>query len=295
MTHFKGVFTALITPFTQDGHIDNAAFSDLVEWQISESIHGLVPCGTTGECATLSHEEHTEVVRLCTKIAKGRVPVIAGTGSNSTAEAIDLSLAAQRCGVDGLLIVTPYYNKPSQAGLFAHFKAIHDATSLPIVLYNVPGRTGVDLHIDTIQKLASLPRITAIKDATGDLERPLLLRNRIGHDFSQLSGDDGTSLAFYAHGGCGAISVTSNIAPKQVASVFNHYQSGQVTEALAIQESLSPLNKVMFCESNPLPVKYAASLLKRCQAYWRLPLTTPSDTNCEQIRNILRSSHLLID
>ena len=275
---FQGLYTALITPFRQ-GKVDYAAFEKLIQWQIEQGVHGLVPCGTTGESPTLSHEEHVQVVQQCVRLAKGKVKVLAGTGSNATDEAILLTRHAEKSGADGALVITPYYNKPTQEGLYQHFKAIHDATRLPIMVYNVPGRCVVDMSDATTARLAELPRIIGIKDATGNLERPSTLALALGSKakkFVQFSGEDTTAVAFNVQGGKGVISVTSNIAPKLCAEVQNLSLAGKTKEALALQQKLMPLHKIMFCETSPGPVKYAASLMKLCREDVRLPLVPPS-------------------
>lgn len=287
---FKGLYTALITPF-QNGKLDVAAFEKLVNWQIAEGVHGLVPCGTTGESPTLSHQEHQQVVEHCVRLAKGKVKVLAGTGSNATEEAIELTKHAEKCGADGALVITPYYNKPSQEGLYQHFKAIHDATNIPIMLYNVPGRCVVDMGDALIARLAELPRIIGIKDATGNLERPSTLALALGEktkSFIQFSGEDSTAVAFNTQGGCGVISVSSNIAPKLCAEVQNLSLAGKITEAIALQQKLMPLHKIMFCESSPAPVKYAASLMGICTEELRLPLVPPSDENKKRIAALIK-------
>ncbi|PZQ48442.1 MAG: 4-hydroxy-tetrahydrodipicolinate synthase [Micavibrio aeruginosavorus] len=274
---FKGSITALITPF-KNGEIDWNAFEKLVEWQIESGTHGLVPVGTTGESPTLSHDEHHQVVQRCIAIAKGRIPVIAGTGSNSTREAISLTEHAQKDGADAALVVTPYYNKPSQDGLHAHFKAIHDATDIPIIIYNIPGRSVIDMSNDTMCKLAELPRIVGVKDATGDLARPLNIKNRLGDSFCQLSGNDDTVTGFLAQGGHGCISVTSNIAPAQCAKLHNAWQAGDLKTMCEMRDLLAPVHKALFCEVSPPPVKYAASLLGLGTDEVRLPLVPASKT-----------------
>jgi 4-hydroxy-tetrahydrodipicolinate synthase len=273
---FKGSITALITPF-KDGDVDWAAFENLVEWQIEQGTHGLVPCGTTGESPTVSHDEHSVIIKRCVEVVKGRIPVLAGTGSNSTREAIALTTAAKDAGADGALIVTPYYNKPTQEGMYQHFKAIHDDVGLPIILYNIPGRCVVDLSNETIARLAELPGIIGVKDATGDLTRPLELARLAGKDFIQLTGDDATVAGFMAQGGHGVISVMSNIAPALGAQLQNAWVDGDVVEFARIRDLLGPLGVDLFCESNPAPVKYAASLLNLCQEDVRRPLLTCSD------------------
>lgn len=291
---FSGAYTALITPFDSEKNIDETAFQKFVEWQISEGIHGLVATGTTGESPTLNYEEHGRVVELCVEAAAGKVPVIAGTGSNSTDEAITMSLHARKAGADGLLLANPYYNKPSQEGMYQHFKAIHDAVDLPIVLYNIPGRSVVDLHDETTVRLAKLKNIVGIKDATGDLARVSSLRVALGgQKFCQLSGEDATVLAFNAQGGDGVISVTSNIAPKMVADVQNLWNDGKTTEALALHDTLMPLHQAMFCETSPQPVKYAASLLGFGVSALRLPLIEPSDSTKQRVQSAMQALGLI--
>jgi 4-hydroxy-tetrahydrodipicolinate synthase len=268
---FKGSITALITPF-RNGGVDEDAFQRFVEWQIEQGSHGLVSCGTTGESPTLSHEEDMRVTRLCVEAADGRVPVIAGTGSNNTAEAILLTRAAKEAGADGALIVTPYYNKPTQDGLYAHYKAIHDAVEIPIVIYNIPGRCIVDMSVETMARLAELPRIVGVKDATADLVRPALTRAAIGGGFCQLSGEDATIVPFLAQGGDGCISVTANIAPRACADLHEAWQRGDFKTVDAINQRLMPLHKALFVEPNPTPVKYGASVLGLAENRLRLPL-----------------------
>jgi 4-hydroxy-tetrahydrodipicolinate synthase len=268
---FKGSITALVTPF-KNGEIDWPSFEKMIEWQIAEGSHGVVPCGTTGESPTLSHEEHMAIVERCVGVVKGRIPVIAGTGSNSTKEAIALTQHAQKAGADGVLIVTPYYNKPIQEGLYQHFRAIHEATDIPIVLYNIPGRCVIDMSVDTMARLAELPRIVGVKDAAGDLSRPLETARKCGSDFIQLSGDDITAAAFLAQGGMGVVSVISNIAPRLCADMQNAWVNGEDKKFADIRDRLGPLGKGLFCESNPAPVKYAASVMGLCSDEVRLPL-----------------------
>lgn len=269
---FSGSITALITPF-RDGSLDVKALEAFVDWQIKEGINGLVPVGTTGESPTLSHEEHQQVVEICVKVAAGRVPVIAGAGSNSTAEAIELARHAEKVGADGVLSVAPYYNKPSQEGLFQHFKAIADAISLPVMLYNIPGRSIVDISVDTMKRLReAAPNIAGVKDATGDVGRVTLQRHHVGEDFIQLSGEDMTALGFNAHGGKGCISVTSNVAPALTAEMQAASLQGNFAKALSIQDRLAPLHKALFREPSPAGVKYAAERLGLCSAEVRLPI-----------------------
>lgn len=272
---FRGSITALITPF-RNGEIDWAAFEKLIEWQIESGTDGLVPVGTTGESPTLTHEEHHKVVERCIHVAAKRVPVIAGTGSNSTREALSLTAEAQKAGANAALVVTPYYNKPSQEGLYQHYKALHDATDIPIIIYNIPGRSVIDMSIDTMCKLAELPRIVGVKDATGDLGRPLLMRNRLGDSFCQLSGNDDTATGFLAQGGHGCISVTSNIAPSLCAQMHDAWQAGDLAQMVKARDLLAPVHKALFCETSPAPVKYAAACLGFGTDEVRLPLVPAS-------------------
>ncbi|MGB0719434.1 MAG: 4-hydroxy-tetrahydrodipicolinate synthase [Bdellovibrionales bacterium] len=273
---FHGSIPALITPF-KDGAVDWPAFEALVEWQIDQGSHALVPCGTTGESPTLSHDEHMAIVEACVRIVKKRIPVIAGTGSNSTQEAITLTRHAREAGADAALVVTPYYNKPTQEGMYQHFKAIHDAVAIPIVLYNIPGRCIVDISVETMARLAELPNIIGVKDATNDLGRPVTVRREIGTDFCQLSGEDATATAFLAQGGAGCISVVANIAPRLSADLHEAWQAGDFARVAEIRDLLDPLANDLFCESNPAPVKYAASVLGLCSDEVRLPLLPASD------------------
>jgi 4-hydroxy-tetrahydrodipicolinate synthase len=289
---FSGVLTALITPF-KNGVVDEQAYTNFVDWQIKQGVHGLVPCGTTGESPTLSHSEHDHVVALCIEAAKNRVPVLAGTGSNSTAEAIRMTQNAKKAGADGALIVTPYYNKPTQRGLYAHFAAIHDAVEIPIIIYNIPGRSVVDMNVETMAELAKLPRIVGVKDATADLFRPAKALAAMGADFCQLSGEDATALEFNQAGGVGCISVTANIAPKLVSQTQNLWREGKVEEAFALQQKLIPLHDAMFCETSPAPVKYAASLLGLCQGDLRLPLVEITDESKAKVKNAMQQLGLI--
>jgi 4-hydroxy-tetrahydrodipicolinate synthase len=289
---FSGSIVALLTPF-RDGKLDERAFQDLVDWQIREGTNGLVPCGTTGESPTLSHEEHDRVVQLCVEAAAGRVPVIAGAGSNSTSEAIRLGLAAKKAGANALLVVTPYYNKPSQEGLYRHYAAIHDQVDLPIVIYNIPPRSVIDMSVDTMARLAKLKNIVGVKDATADLARPLRTRTVIGPDFCQLSGEDATATAFLAQGGVGCISVTANVAPKLCAEMHAAWQKGDLARMAAVRDRLMPLHHAMFVETSPAPVKYAASLLNKCTDEVRLPLVACSPAGREAVDAAMRSTGLL--
>ena len=289
---FSGAYTALITPF-KDGHVDQEAFVKLVEWQIEQGIHGLVPVGTTGESPTLSHEEHDLVIELCVKTVAGRVPVIAGAGSNSTAEAVRLAKHAQSVGADGVLIVSPYYNKPTQAGLFAHFSAVAEAVSVPVIVYDIPGRSIVAVDDDTMARLAQIDMIAGVKDARGDAARPTRLLNGIGDQFAQLSGDDATSLPYLAAGGHGCISVVSNIAPALVAQMNEAFAKGDVRRAQEINQKLMPLHDGLFTEASPGPVKYAASLLGICAPDARLPIVEISDQSKTVVKKALASAGLL--
>lgn len=291
---FRGSITALITPF-RNGKVDEKAFRDFVDWQIQQGTHGLVPCGTTGESPTLSHEEHMRVVELTVEVANGRVPVLAGTGSNSTAEAIELTKHAKRAGADGALVVTPYYNKPTQEGLLLHYRAIADAVDLPIVIYNIPARSVVEMSVATMAQLAKHPNIVGVKDATADLARPLRTRLEIGEEFVQLSGEDGTAVAFLAHGGVGCISVSANIAPALNAQMQDAWQLESYEDVFRIRDILCPLNDAMFVETNPAPVKFAAYMLGKCQPETRLPLAPLSVKSQARVEEALRAAGLLSD
>ena len=289
---FRGSITALITPF-KDGQVDQAAFQSFVEWQIGEGTQGLVPVGTTGESPTLSHDEHKRVVELCIEAAGGRVPVMAGAGSNSTEEAIALTRHAKRAGADAALVVTPYYNKPTQEGLYAHFKAIAEAVDIPIFIYNIPGRSVVNMSVEIMARLAELPNIVGVKDATGDLTRPSLQRLKCGADFIQLSGEDGTALGFNAHGGVGCISVAANVAPRLVSQFQNATLQGNYAAALELQDRLMPLHSALFVETSPSPVKYAASLLGKCREDVRLPLVQVTQPTRQIVRAAMEHAGLL--
>src|SRR5262245_17858535 len=291
-TMFKGSLVALITPMREDGAVDEKAYERFVDWQIREGTKGVIPVGTTGESPTLSHDEHKRVVEIAVGVAKGRVPVIAGTGSNSTAEAIRLTRHAKQAGADAALVVTPYYNKPTQEGLFQHFKAIHDAAGLQIIIYNIPGRCVIDMTVDTMARLAKLPNIVGVKDATQDLARPLATRLAIGPKFCQLSGEDATALPFLAQGGHGCISVTANIAPRLCADMHDAWQRGDIDAAMAINERLMPLHQALFCETSPGPVKYAANLLGFCSAETRMPLAEIAETSKERVKRALGQARL---
>lgn len=290
---FKGSFTALITPF-HNGALDEDAFRKLVEFQIRSGTHGLVPVGTTGESPTLTHDEHHRVVKLCIEQAAGRVPVIAGAGSNSTAEAVELAKSAKAAGAAGVLVVTPYYNKPTQEGLYLHFKAINDAVSVPILIYNIPGRCVIDMSVATMARLFALPNIVGVKDATANMARVSQQRVAMGDGFCQLSGEDATALGFMAHGGHGCISVTANVAPALCAEFQNACIEGDYARALRVQDRLMPLHDALFVESNPGPVKYAAERLGLCRADVRLPLSPLSTASQRVVEDALRQSGLLL-
>ena len=290
---FKGSITALITPF-KNGALDEAALSRFVDWQIAEGTHGLVPVGTTGESPTLDFDEHKRVIDITVETARKRVPVISGTGSNSTDEAIELSLYAEKVGSDGVLIVTPYYNKPTQEGLYQHFKAINDAINIPIVIYNIPARSIVDMSVATMARcVKDLKNVVGVKDATANLARPSQQRHAMGAEFCQLSGEDATALGFMAHGGRGCISVASNVAPRLCADLQNACLAGDFKKALALQDQLMPLFDVMFVETNPAPVKYAVSRLGWCTADMRLPMVPLSDASKSAIDAVMHSLGLL--
>jgi 4-hydroxy-tetrahydrodipicolinate synthase len=289
---FAGSIVALITPF-RNGSLDEEAYRALIEWHIEQKTDGLVPCGTTGESPTLSHEEHKKVVEVCVRAAAGRVPVIAGTGSNATDEAIDLTRHAKEVGADAALVVTPYYNKPIQEGLYQHYKAIHDSVDLPLIIYNIPPRCVIDMSVETMARLAKLPNIIGVKDATQDLARPIRTRMAIGPEFCQLSGEDGTALPFLAAGGHGCISVTANVAPALCAEVQRAWREGDIATAQSLHERLMPLHSALFCEPNPAPVKYAASLLGKCLSDVRLPLVGISDGSKETVRQAMIHAGIL--
>ncbi len=295
MTHFAqffGCYTALITPF-KGAEVDVAALESLVEWQVAEGIHGLVPCGTTGESPTLTPAEHGEVIARTVKVAGGRVKVMAGTGSNSTAEAIEYTRHAEKVGADAALVVAPYYNKPTQEGLYQHFKAVAEATSLPIFIYNIPGRSVVNMTDATLARLAEIKNIAGVKDATGDLARVATLRHLVGDRLVQFSGEDMTVVGFNAMGGRGVISVVSNLAPKLSAEIQNLSLAGKHTEARDLHAKLVPLITSMFVETNPMPVKYASGLMKKSDGSMRLPLVTPTEGTQESVKNAMRALKLI--
>ena len=289
---FRGSIPALITPFKQ-GKVDEKAFQEFVNWQIEQGSHGLVPCGTTGESPTLSHEEHKRVVEMCVEVSKGRVPVIAGAGSNSTSEAIEFTQHAKKAGADAVLIVTPYYNKPTQEGLMLHYLAIANAVEIPIVIYNIPARSVVDMSVETMAKLAEHDNIVGVKDATNDLARPQKLLQLVGNKFCQLSGEDGTAIAHLAQGGKGCISVTANVAPRLCAQLQDSWHLGTYDGAFRLRDILSPVHEAMFVETNPAPAKFAASLLGKCQPDVRLPLAPLKIKSKARIEEAMRAAGLL--
>jgi 4-hydroxy-tetrahydrodipicolinate synthase len=289
---FKGALPALVTPF-RDGAVDEKAFAELVERQIAGGVHGLVPAGTTGETATLTHEEHRRVVELCVQVAGGRVPVIAGAGSNSTAEAIGLVEHAKAVGADAALVVTPYYNRPSQEGLFQHYAALNEAVQLPILVYNVPGRTSVDISNETLARLAKLPNIVGIKDATGDLGRASLQRLDCGEEWIMLSGDDPTALGYMAHGGHGCISVTANVAPDACAAMYNACFAKDWETALYWQDRLIRLHKALFADASPSPTKFALAHLGLCAEEVRLPIAPCSEAAQAQVLAAMRDAGVI--
>lgn len=290
---FRGSIPALVTPF-RDEAFDEAAFKPFVEWQIAEGSHGLVPCGTTGEAATLTQDEHRRVIAACVEVADGRVPVIAGCGSNSTAVAIDLVRAAADAGADAALLVPPYYNRPSQEGIYAHFEAVAAATHLPIILYNVPARTVTDISVETMARLAKLPSIKAVKDATGNVARVSAQRIACGEDFIQLSGNDDMALGFMAMGGRGCISVTANVAPRLCADFQEACLADRWDDALALQDRLYPLHAALFTDASPGPVKYAVSRVRPdFPSTLRLPMTPASDASRKAVDAALERAGLL--
>ena len=291
-TSFRGSFTALVTPF-KNGSVDEKAFRELVDWQIAEGTKGLVPVGTTGESPTLSHEEHRSVVEWCVDQARGRVPVVAGAGSNSTKEAIDLAQHAEKAGADAVLVVTPYYNKPTQEGLYQHFKAIDEAIGIPIIIYNIPPRSVIDMSVETMKRLWELKNIAGVKDATANVVRVSQQRAAMGPDFNQLSGEDATTLGFMAHGGHGCISVTSNVAPRLCAEFQVSCLKGDYASALKVQDKLMPLHTALFIETNPAPAKYALSLLGKCAETVRLPMVTVAEKTRAAVREAMVRAGLI--
>ena len=294
MTKFKGAFVAIVTPFTADGKVNEKELAGLIEFQIAGGTHGIVPCGTTGESATMSHEEHHRVVELTIKTVAGRVPVMAGTGSNSTSESIELTRHAKQAGADGALMITPYYNKPSQEGLYQHFKAVAEAVDIPIVVYNVPSRTGVNLLPETVARCAQIPNIVGIKEATGDLNQISEVIRLCPSEFAVLSGDDFTSLATVAIGGCGVISVTSNVAPADMAAMMNAGLGGDFAKGRQFHYKLFPLMKAMFYDTNPVPAKTALAMMGRIAgANPRQPLWAMGSARQEDLKKALSAYGLI--
>ena len=289
---FKGSLVALITPFA-NGAIDEAAFRKLVGWQIEEGTDGLIPVGTTGESPTLSHEEHKKVVELCVEEANGRVPVIAGAGSNSTAEAIEFTRHAKAAGADAALHVTPYYNKPTQEGMYRHFMAIAEAVDLPVIIYNIPPRSVIDMSVGTMKRLSEHANIVGVKDATQDLVRPLVTRLEIGPDFCQLSGEDATIVPYLSQGGHGCISVTCNVAPGPLSKMHHAWQKGDLDTVREINDRLLPLHDALFCETSPGPVKYAAHLLGLCSPDSRLPICEIAEESKTKVTAAMRHAGLI--
>lgn len=290
---FQGSYVALITPMREDFSVDEPSMERFIEWHIEQGTNGLVPVGTTGESPTLSHVEHRRVVELTVEVARKRVPVVAGAGSNSTREAVELARHAESVGADAVLVVTPYYNKPTQEGLYRHFMAVADAVSIPVVIYNIPPRSVVDMSVATMARLAQHPNIVGVKDATANLTRPLHTRAACGPEFCQLSGEDHTALAFNAAGGHGCISVTANVAPKLCAEMHAAWRAGDVATAMAIQNRLLPLHDAMFAETSPGPVKFAASLLGFTSPQCRLPMAPIAAENAERVRAAMAEVGLL--
>jgi 4-hydroxy-tetrahydrodipicolinate synthase len=289
---FKGSMPALITPF-RGGAVDEKAFRDFVDWQIGQGSHGLVPVGTTGESPTLSHDEHKHVVEICVETAAGRVPVIAGAGSNSTAEAIDFARHAGKAGADAILVVVPYYNKPTQDGMYAHFKAVAEAGELPMFIYNIPARSVVEMSVETMARLSRLPHVAGVKDATAKIQRVSQQRAACAEGFIQLSGEDGTALGFNAHGGTGCISVTANVAPALCAEFQEATLAGNYGRALELQDRLMPLHDALFVEASPGPVKYACSLLGLCEPEARLPMVPVGEATRTAVREAMVHAGIL--
>ncbi|MBT4345221.1 MAG: 4-hydroxy-tetrahydrodipicolinate synthase [Flavobacteriales bacterium] len=289
---FHSSYTALLTPF-KDNKVDYSSYRELIDFQINNGTHGLVPVGTTGESPTLSHDEHKKLIEVCIEQSNGRVPVIAGAGSNSTSEAVDFVKHACSAGADGLLVVTPYYNKPTQSGLLAHYNELIKHTSKPIIIYDIPGRSVIQMTDETMAKLAQDQFIVGVKDATADLTRPTRLQNVISDDFIQLSGEDGTALAYLAAGGHGCISVTANIAPKLLSRMHNAWRQGDINTAQEINKKLMPLHDALFCETSPGPLKYAASLLGICSSDARLPIVEIEEDSKLKVKNALKQTGMI--
>jgi 4-hydroxy-tetrahydrodipicolinate synthase len=289
---FHSSYTALLTPF-KDNKVDLDSYRNLIDFQIENGTHGLVPVGTTGESPTLSHDEHKKLVEVCIEQSNGRVPVIAGAGSNSTSEAVDFVKHGCDAGADGLLVVTPYYNKPTQSGLIAHYKELIKNSSKPIIIYDIPGRSVIQMTDNTMAELAKSDIIVGVKDATADLARPTRLQNTISDDFIQLSGEDGTALAYLAAGGHGCISVTANIAPNLLSRMHNAWRQGDISTAQDINKKMMPLHDALFCETSPGPLKYAASLLGICSSEARLPIVEIEEKSKESVKNALIKTGLI--
>lgn len=284
---FHGVLTALVTPFDNEGKVDLNSYESIIQDQIKNGINGLVPCGTTGESPCLSFEEQVELIKTCVQLSKGRVPVVAGVGSNNTYKVCEFAKEAEKMGVDALLIIAPYYNKPSPEGIFAHFQKIDESVNTPIILYNHPGRTGVDINIDILQRLSELKNVIGIKDASADLTRPLEIKNKIGEDFIQLSGVDTHQLSFYANGGHGLISVASNVIPKQMRHIYDLIKENDFNKALEVHNKYFDLFNFLECEINPVPVKACLAGLDKCRPDVRLPLVRLKSSNQNNLKNIL--------
>ena len=289
---FHSSYTALLTPF-KDNKVDYSSYKELIDFQINNGTHGLVPVGTTGESPTLSHDEHKKLIEVCIEQSNGRVPIIAGAGSNSTSEAVDFVKHACSAGADGLLVVTPYYNKPTQSGLLAHYKELIKHTSKPIIIYDIPGRSVIQMTDKTMAELAQDQFIVGVKDATADLTRPTRLQNVISDDFIQLSGEDGTALAYLAAGGHGCISVTANIAPNLLSRMHNAWKQGDINTAQEINKKLMPLHDALFCETSPGPLKYAASLLGICSSDARLPIVEIEEDSKLKVKDALKKTGLI--
>ncbi len=289
---FKGSIVAIVTPF-KNGKFDEKAYGDLIEWHILEGTHGIVPCGTTGEASTLDFDEHYKVIEVAVKAANKRIPVIAGTGANSTEEAIILTKKAKELGADGALMVTPYYNKPTQEGLYKHYKVVAETVDIPIVLYNVPGRTAVNMLPSTVARLLECRNIVALKEATGDMKQASELVRLCGDRLALISGDDFTTFAMLALGGSGAISVTANIAPKDSANMFNAWQRGDIAASRELHYKLEPLNYAMFIETNPIPVKTSLALMGKINEEFKLPLCEMSPANKEKLKGVLINAGIL--
>lgn len=288
----KGAITAIVTPF-KDGKFDDKAYENLIEWQISEGIHALLPCGTTGEASTLDYDEHYKVIEVAVKAANKRVPIIAGTGSNSTDETIEITKKAKELGADAVLIVTPYYNKPTQEGLYRHYKLVAETVDIPIVLYNVPGRTSVNMLPSTVARLAEIKNIVAIKEATGDMKQVSEIIRLCGDKISVISGDDFTTLTLLALGGNGVISVSANVAPKMVSEMCNAWFAGDIEKARKLHYTLEPLNAAMFIETNPIPAKTALSMMGKIKEDVRMPLCEMSQGNKEKLQSVLKTMGLV--